>query len=181
MKSKGRPGPIRTNLAQRCPDKNPIFGIRAFLLLPGVLLIANLDSRHHRRHPTRQLLNPCFQHQQAPDFSVYFRRHMLAVSLPVSLCKMRKASYVTVNKQGCFGRRAVLLTACHDPWARFRSCVFLPAEVLKGSLGSPPLCWLSMRVIGQWRVVVFYATKNATTFPKFHFPFLAFARSCHPF
>ena len=37
MKSKGRPGPIRTNLAQRRPDKNPIFGIRAFLLLPGVL------------------------------------------------------------------------------------------------------------------------------------------------
>ena len=38
LKSEGRPGPIQTNLAQRRPDKNPIFGIRAFLLLPGVLV-----------------------------------------------------------------------------------------------------------------------------------------------
>ena len=37
LKSEGRPGPIRTNWAQRRPDKNPIFGIRPFLLLPGVL------------------------------------------------------------------------------------------------------------------------------------------------
>ena len=37
MKSERRPGPIWTNLVQRRPDKNPIFGIRPFLLLPGVL------------------------------------------------------------------------------------------------------------------------------------------------
>ena len=38
LKSEGRPGPVRTNLAQMRPDKNPIFGIRPFLLLPGVLV-----------------------------------------------------------------------------------------------------------------------------------------------
>jgi|SRR5882757_9496043 len=35
----GRPGPVRTNLAQKRPDKNPILGIRHFLLLPGVLIL----------------------------------------------------------------------------------------------------------------------------------------------
>ena len=33
----GRPGTIRTETAKRRPDKTPIFGIRPFLLLTGVL------------------------------------------------------------------------------------------------------------------------------------------------
>ena len=37
LKSEGRPGPVWTISAQRRPDKNPIFGIRPVLLLPGVL------------------------------------------------------------------------------------------------------------------------------------------------
>ena len=41
LKSEGRPGPIQTNWAQRHLDKNPIFGIRPFLLLPGVLVCPN--------------------------------------------------------------------------------------------------------------------------------------------
>jgi hypothetical protein len=64
---------------------------------------------------------------------------MLAVSLPISLCKMGKAAYVTVNDQGCFGCQAVF--ACHDPSVRFRSCVFLCGEVCvdKGIFGEPTL------------------------------------------
>jgi hypothetical protein len=38
LKIGGRPGTIRTKLAQRRPDKNPIFRIRPFLILPGVLI-----------------------------------------------------------------------------------------------------------------------------------------------
>ena len=41
LKLEGRPGPVQTNLVQMCLDKNPIFGIRPFLLLPGVLLTPN--------------------------------------------------------------------------------------------------------------------------------------------
>ena len=37
LKLEGSLGPIWTNWVQRCPDKNRIFRIRPFLLLPGVL------------------------------------------------------------------------------------------------------------------------------------------------
>ena len=37
LKLEGSPGPIWTNWAQRRLDKNPIFRIRPFLLLPGIL------------------------------------------------------------------------------------------------------------------------------------------------
>ena len=48
LKSEGTPGPIWTNWAQRYPDKNLIFGIRPFLLLPGVL--ASMASKQHGQH-----------------------------------------------------------------------------------------------------------------------------------
>ena len=38
LKAEGRPGPVQTNLAQRHPDKNLIFEIRPFLLLPRVIV-----------------------------------------------------------------------------------------------------------------------------------------------
>ena len=46
LNSEGGPGPVRTNLAQRCPDKNLIFGIRPFLLLPRVLASFHLLDRN---------------------------------------------------------------------------------------------------------------------------------------
>jgi hypothetical protein len=51
---KGRPGTIRTKLGQRRPDKNPVFGIKPFLLLPGVLVRSNgPDSKKNKLHKSR--------------------------------------------------------------------------------------------------------------------------------
>ena len=46
LKSECRPGPVWTNWAQRRPDKNPIFRIRPFLLLPGVLPLCTQAMYH---------------------------------------------------------------------------------------------------------------------------------------